>query len=175
MRVELDSRARKEGHVVQGAIVHAMGEYIGGVWAGDFLAKMGYSVHALIAPDGDLIEGVDPARVAYHAGVSQWQDYTVSHSLNETFLGCEFLVEGDHTLETLYAAMARDDCYTEDQYVMGGLLYAQWMRDFNIPEELILGHSMVAGDDVRGAGNGKRDPGDGFQWARLKEEIAKNL
>lgn len=157
-------------------IVHSMGQYIQSpadvVPAWDWLEQSGLSVHALIHPDGTVIRGAHDDDVAYHAGKSRLTvgDKTFT-GLNTVSLGAEFLVSGEHTYDTFLSAIRNPDCYTAAQYEAGAVLYAGWCKAFSLPIERIVAHSDVAGDDVRGDGNGKRDPGDGFRWADFRDRV----
>lgn len=151
---------------VNGAIVHAEAEYVKSageaIYAPDFLKQQKLSVHAMVTPDGRVLSCVGTERVAYHAGASSFKG---QNNLNSTFLGCEFLVAGDHDYPSFLEAIAQPNAYTPDQYRAGGWLYAQWMGLFPaITKDRIVAHSAVSGDDVRGPGEGKRDPGAGFDW-----------
>ncbi|KKM88500.1 hypothetical protein LCGC14_1258210, partial [marine sediment metagenome] len=44
-----------------------------------------------------------------------------------------------------------------------------------IPRHRIVTHQQVAGDDVRGPGLGKLDPGNGFNHGRLTNFITRFL
>jgi N-acetyl-anhydromuramyl-L-alanine amidase AmpD len=93
-KINTNSRIRQpHQYPVVGIIVHSMGQYIGDVHASDFLSEIGLSAHYLVEPNGDVIQCVDPERVAYHAGVSRWKEHS---GLNSNFLGIELLIEGEH-------------------------------------------------------------------------------
>lgn len=161
-------------------VVHAMGEHIKAdgdiIPAWDWLEKSELSVHALIYPNGQVLRGVADGDVAYHAGVSRLMlgDKTWT-GLNAMSLGAEFLLAGDHDYTSLLHGMAQPTAYTEEQYQAGALLYAGWCKEFSLPAERIVGHADVSGDDVRGAGNGKRDPGAGFDMARFRNLVRQAL
>lgn len=153
---------------VSGALVHSMAEWIladstsieryySVVW----LQKLKLSVHAFITPTGTIIRSVPDSRGALHAGVSKFQDLS---GLNKSFLGAEFLVPGMHNYSTFLEAI-KTDCFTDNQYKSGGYLYAYWSTQFpRVNKDTIVAHSFVSGDDVRGRGKGKKDPGPGFKW-----------
>ena len=129
------------------------------------------SVHDVIQPDGTVIACVGVDREAYHAGKSVFtfpgDPASELHDLNRSFLGCEMLVAGDHDYGSFLRAIQATDCYTEAQYRSAGWLYAGWLAAFGFPRTHVVAHSAVSGDDVRGEGNGKQDPGRGWQWERL--------
>src|SRR5690606_28750529 len=64
-------------------IVHAMSEWINGMYAPDFLLSVGLSAHALVTPDGDIIKCREDTQGAFHA-----------KGLNTDSLGIEFLLPG---------------------------------------------------------------------------------
>lgn len=164
----LDHRARPAGQKVEGAILHSMAEYVRmeGLtrYAPDHLKYQKLSVHSMITPDGTVLACVGVDREAYHAGKSV---FGALSGLNGSFLGCEMLVAGDHDYASFLKAIASPDCYTEAQYVSAGWLYGSWITSFDIQRGAVVAHSAVSGDDVRGPGAGKRDPGDGWDWARF--------
>jgi N-acetyl-anhydromuramyl-L-alanine amidase AmpD len=45
------------------------------------------------------------------------------------------------------------------------------MKEYNIPANAVVRHSDVSGDDVRGKGKGKTDPGSAFDWDRFKQQL----
>ena len=149
-----------------------MGEFVSYegrmLYAPDFLIAQKLTVHAMITPAGQVLKCGSEGSVAYHAGASLFKGVS---GLNTTFLGCEFLVSGEHTYESYLKRIAQPDAYTDAQYEAGGWLYASWMRKFGIARDAIVGHSAVSGDDVRGPGKGKRDPGGGFAWERFWESV----
>lgn len=165
-----DSKQREQP--VSGALVHSMGEVVTyegrSLYAPDLLAEQKLSVHAMVTPDGKVLECLGSDRIAYHAGASRFGDLS---GLNATFLGCEFLVAGEHTYQSFMERIRRVDAYTDAQYEAGGWLYARWIKTFSIPRTAVVGHSEVSGDDVRGVGRGKPDPGSGFSWPRFWQAV----
>lgn len=152
--------------------MHSMAEH--GFWEGnrlyapDLLKVQKLSVHAMILPDGNIITCCGLDREAFHAGKSSFQGLT---GLNATFLGAEFLVSGEHDYGSFLKRIKEPDCYTEDQYRAGGWLYASWKAAYGFPDDHIVGHSEVAGDDMRGPGQGKKDPGAGFDRAMFLDYL----
>lgn len=173
-RIPIDNyRARTDE--VSGALIHSMSERILAngeeIYATDFLDEMGLSVHAMITPDGTVIECVPPEYVAFHAGVSRFNG---ERWLNRSFLGCEFLVAGVHDWTSFVVAITENAPYTDAQYRSGGWLYASWMLRFpQISLPRIVAHSSVSGDDVRGAGKGKIDPGPAFDRRKFDEWLGR--
>ena len=151
-----------------GIIVHSMGEYINGLFAPDFLLSIGLSVHAFIGVDGKVYLAAGTDRVAYHAGKSTFKDHV---GLNSTFLGFELLVEGEQTMDTFTEAIQNGNPYKDEQYEASAELCNQWMNEFNIPIENIVGHSDVSGSDVRP--DPKIDPGNAFDWERFRSLLSQ--
>jgi N-acetyl-anhydromuramyl-L-alanine amidase AmpD len=118
------------------------------------------SAHFLIVPNGEVHKIVAPEMRAWHAGVSRWGDVS---GLNDNAVGFELAVAGSHNYEQYLDAISVN-CYSDMQYRAAGWLTARLMVQFGIRWDMIRGHSEVAGDDVRGAGKGKPDPGAGFDW-----------
>ena len=162
---------------VSGAIIHSMSERVlvegEALYATDYLDEMGLSVHAMITPDGTVLECVPPEYVAFHAGVSA---YDGERFLNATFLGCEFLVAGTHDWPSFKVAITENQPYTEAQYEAGGWLYASWMLRFpRLTLPRVVYHSRVSGDAVRGPGKGKLDPGPAFNRGRFEQCLSRWL
>ena len=61
--------------------------------------------------------------------------------------------------------------YTEEQFKQSVDVCKWWMKEYNIPANAVVRHSDVSGDDVRGKGKGKTDPGSAFDWDRFKQEL----
>lgn len=134
-------------------IVHAMGEYIltdpprHAVKYLDF-AKL--SAHSLIAPDGTNYRCRFDTEIAWHA---------LNHNTNT--LGIEFLVAGDHNMASLVKAMDKE-YVTEAAYKSGLAQIKEWLNEW--PIRKITQHSTIDPDR-------KVDPGDGFPWERLMNDI----
>lgn len=136
-------------------VVHSMGEFIidpHPIHATDFLIKMGYSAHALIAPDGDIYLCRDDDQGAYHA-----------RGYNTDSLGIEFLVEGEHDYGSFLEAI-KDDYISLDQWDAGVDAVRSWREAYEIPLAKIVRHSDISPGR-------KVDPGTGFNWEQFIEEI----
>ena len=165
---------------IEGAIIHAMGELVvvpgkGTYPAAEFLERSpelvgsSYSAHRLVDPEGDIVVCVPDDRLAFHAGDSRLGELI---GLNKTFLGLEWLLPGEWVYGDFVVEMGRGNVgYTDEQYESGGWQYAQWMQEHDFERPRIVTHAQVAGDDVRGPGLGKRDPGVGFNHGRLTMAI----
>jgi len=46
-----------------------------------------------------------------------------------------------------------------------------WIDKYKIPVDAVVRHSDVSGDDVRGEGKGKTDPGSAFDWEAFKAAL----
>lgn len=154
----------------KGVIVHSMSEYLklddGPMYAHDFLKSIGLSVHGFIKPDGTYEKMVSSPGKAFHAGKSEWNGLS---GLNSHFLGFELLVPGTHDFGSFSKAIETEGTYSEEQMNTSVEVVKYWMDEYNIPIENIVRHSDCSGDDVRGKGKGKTDPGSAFDWERFKQ------
>ena len=146
----------------KGIIIHSMGEYVNHQYAPDFIKQLDLSVHAFVAVDGKLLLAADTNRIAYHAGKSAFDGL---QDLNDSFLGVEFLVEGHHNMSTFRRAIQNVDPYKEIQYQAGAQLCARWIAQFSMDRRWVVGHSQVAGPQVRR--DPKVDPGRAFDWSKF--------
>ena len=165
---------------IEGIVTHAMGEYIivpgkGTFPAAEFLERSpelvgaSLSAHGLVVPNGDLVRLVEDDRVAYHAGDSRLGELV---GLNRTFLGLEWLLPGEWDITRFNEAMRKGTAkFTDEQYESGGWWCAQKMQEHDFERHRVVTHAQVAGDDVRGPGLGKLDPGVGFNHGRLTNSI----
>jgi AmpD protein len=101
------------------------------------------SSHFLIRRDGELLQFVATTERAWHAGRSIWRGHP---ECNDYSVGIE--------LEGLEGEGFEDPQYTQ----LTGLLRALAEQH---PLEAVAGHEHVAPDR-------KKDPGPGFDWARLQ-------
>jgi len=174
-------RSRRD-HRIEGVILHAMGEriVIGNhqpIPAWEFLDRSpeltgeALSAHALIEPSGRILRCVPDNHRANHAGHSRLGPL---EDLNWTFLGVEFLLEGEWDYAEFLREMRRGNVgFTDAQYESGGWLCHQWMTEHGFTRARITTHAVVSGDDVRGEGKGKVDPGIGFHQGRLTVAISQ--
>lgn len=110
------------------------------------------SSHYIVGRKGEIYETVSPSKVAFHAGVSKWQN-SQNLSLNDCSIGIE--------LEAPTLGQKRSD-FTKKQIASLIRLLNKLVKDYNIPSYNILGHSDIA--VLR-----KPDPGALFPWKRLAE------
>jgi AmpD protein len=157
----------------KGIIVHSMAEYLkmpeGPMKAHDFLKTLKLSVHGFIHPDGTYEKMVSSPGKAFHAGKSEWNG--LQH-LNSHYLGFELLVQGEHDFGTFSKAIEEEGTYTEEQFKTSVETVKWWMNEYDISADNVVRHSDCSGDDVRGKGKGKTDPGSAFDWERFKKEIS---
>jgi len=155
-----------------GVIVHSMSEEFDWegerITAGQLLNRLGLSVHVLIHPDGQ-IQTLNKTNVkCAHAGKSK---HNGLENLNSYFLGFELLVKGLNTYGEFVEKIDKPDCYTREQITAATLMTQMWISEYNIDPKDVVRHSDVSGDDVRGEGNGKVDPGSGFPWKEFKANL----
>lgn len=105
------------------------------------------SCHYMIDQQGTLYKLVEEDKVAWHAGVSEWQGKT---SLNYYSLGIE--VSNPDAEGTVP--------YHECQYMMLEKLLSYLMEKYRIPAENVLGHCHIAPER-------KTDPNPHFDWQRF--------
>lgn len=143
------ARANKPNEI----IIHAMGEFVAGKFAPDFLRSVELSAHALVTPSGVIIETRPPEQGAYHAA-----------RYNRASLGVEILVPGVHDYATFLKAI-KTDWVTPQAFNATVELVRGWRERFGIDAANIARHSDKDPDR-------KHDPGVGFQWERFLKEIA---
>lgn len=176
--------SHRRRRTVEGSLIHAMGQFVVvpdvGIYpAAEFLERSpelvssSYSAHRLVEPNGDIVVCVPDDRLAFHAGDSRLGELI---GLNKTFLGLEWLVEGEWHITAFNDAMRKGTAkFTDEQYESAGWQYAQWMEAHDFGRHRIVTHAQVAGDDVRGPGLGKLDPGVGFNHGRLSNFINRSM
>jgi len=107
------------------------------------------SAHLLIRRCGEIVQYVAFNKRAWHAGVSEYKGKT---KCNDYSIGIE--LEGTETQE-----------YTEKQYQqLTTVIKALLNRYPNLSAHHITGHSEIAPDR-------KTDPGESFNWLRLKSNF----
>ena len=135
-------------------VIHSMGEIINDngnhYFAHKWLEHLGYSAHALIHPNGDIMICRNTDQGAYHA-----------RGFNKNSLGIEFLVEGEHNYGTFLEAI-KTDWVKPEQYAAGVELVKHWSNLYNISE--IKRHSDLSPGR-------KVDPGSGFKWNKFLNQI----
>jgi len=160
---ELSSYRSRRGTDPDGIIIHSMGHYIEGEFAGAFLNRLGLSAHYLITFTGTIYNCVETGNIAYHAGESEFNGET---GLNETFIGIELLIPGDYDYELFLENIKKPEMFSEQHYKSCKLVCGWLMEKYDIPITRITRHSDVSGPDVRET-NPKKDPGEGFDFDKL--------
>lgn len=150
-------------------IIHSMAKELldAGVnyTAKDFLIKLGYSAHGFFYTEGSYDLWIPTNQIAKHAGVSKWLDDT---DLNRCSIGYEICLDNCNDWSTLVREMKKPESFTNQMYKSLADQCAADCKKYGIdPMTQILTHEMVSGDHVRGAGKGKIDPGEGFDYMRL--------
>lgn len=156
---------RPEGAVIELVVVHGIslppGRF-GGPWihklftnrldpdAHPYFAdihQLEVSAHVLIRRDGEVVQYVPFHRRAWHAGVSRWQG---RERVNDFSVGIE--LEGTDDIP-----------YEEIQYQrLADLVQALCRAYPTLDPESVTGHSDIAPKR-------KTDPGEAFDWERLRE------
>ena len=153
-------------------VVHSMSEYLmyegKKLYAKDFLKKLGLSVHGFITPTGEYDKMIESPQRAAHAGKSFWAGI---NGLNSHSLGIELLVEGVNDYASFTKKIKEPGTYTQEQFDKTVEVFKWWMKQYKISADNVVRHSDCSGDHVRGAGKGKTDPGDAFDWAAFQEAI----
>jgi AmpD protein len=117
-----------------------------------FVERVGLKVsaHVLIRRDGEIVQYVPFSQRAWHAGVSQ---YRGRENCNDFSIGIE--LEGTDEVP-----------YTDAQYAVLADLAALLLQSYDsLSADDIVGHSDVAPGR-------KTDPGDAFDWPRLRAALA---
>jgi AmpD protein len=158
----------RDGHEVDMIVIHAIslppGEFGTGHILDFFLNRLDLtahpyfralegvkvSAHYFIDREGEVIELVDPAQMAWHAGDSMFEGRA---GCNPFSIGIELEGTPDHS-------------FTEDQYRALKELCLALMKRFSlITPERIVGHSDIAPGR-------KEDPGPLFAWERFRAELS---
>lgn len=142
--------------------------------APEFLQTIGRSAHYFIEPDGTVIETVDPERQAYHAGVSEYKNWS---GLNKNFIGIEVMVEGEYFYHEFLERIKQPEAFKFHQYDSTAVLCALLCDEYDIDPDNIVSHNDVSGPDVR-PNDPKYDVGSGFDWDHfmdLTKEFIRQL
>ena len=157
----------------KGIILHSMSEYL--MWEGkklpakDFLKELGLSVHGFIHPDGKYEKMIASPGKAFHAGKSLHEGIS---GLNSHYLGVELLVPGINDYSSFTKKIKTSGTYSQAQFDTTLEVFKYWMKQFNIPASRVVRHSDVSGDNVRGKGKGKTDPGSAFDWNAFQKALS---
>lgn len=148
---------------VEGILVHSI--HAGYYHDGDphsvdavirLLAEYRLGYHWLIDRGGTEIELVPLPLRAWHAGKSVWRG---REDCNSWMAGIALIGGQD------------DEPYTDAQYDALARRTGRIVTQYPVERENVTGHEFVSGDDVRGEGKGKTDPGPAFRWDRYNHAI----
>jgi len=131
-------------------VIHAMSEYINGMYADEFLSSVGLSAHFLLKPNGEFIKLRKTTEVAWHA-----------KGFNPNSIGIEVLVEGSHTYDT-FLEKIKTDWVKPEQYKALIEMSNGIIEHYDI--EKVVRHSDLSPER-------KKDPGDGFKWQYFKDQL----
>jgi len=138
----------------------------------DLLKIYKSSAHKLFYPHDYVHTMVSSNKIAFHAGVSKWGK---DEGLNKMSLGYELVVGGVvENVEDFYKKLNTDWC-SPQQYENLLKQVTSDCLEHDISPDFVLLHSEVAGPDVRGPKDYKRDPGSGFPKAKFIEDLKLNL
>jgi N-acetyl-anhydromuramyl-L-alanine amidase AmpD len=156
----------------KGIVIHSMAQWLkmpdGPLYARDFLDSINLSVHGFITPEGQYQKMVETPGKAFHAGKSLHEGLS---GLNSHYLGFELLLEGEHDYKSFSEGIERPGAYCQEQVDKAVEVCRWWMKEYNIPASRVVRHSDVSGDDVRGKGKGKIDPGFALDWEKFQAAL----
>lgn len=135
-------------------VVHAMGEYIMGTHALEFLANQQLSVHAMAAPDGTIYRCRNDDEGAYHA-----------RGFNTNTLGIEVLVAGDHDYASFLEAIKKP--YMPDEQYRAVIDQCRMWMSLNGITRIVRHSDLSPGRKV--------DPGKGFPWQKFLEDLKSGI
>lgn len=127
------------------------------VYAAEWLDRIGYSAHWLVAPGGEAIHCRREDQVAWHCK---------ANGRNWDSIGIEFLVRDALTYDDLLEAM-RADWLSTSQYETGVELFSRAAREYGWTGNYLSRHSDEDG--------GKHDPGDGFPWDDFVSDVRRRV
>ena len=113
--------------------------------------KSKVSSHYFIKKNGEILNLVPDLYVAWHAGTSQWKNYT---SLNKNSIGIEISNPGHNFNYENFTKKQINSVYKLSKYLL---------KKYKIRNKYILGHSDIAP-------NRKKDPGEKFPWKALSKQ-----
>lgn len=137
-----------------GVVIHAMGEFVRGRPAWDFLAslKTPLRAHAYVTPSGVVVTQTPLHRRAAHA-----------RGFNATTLGVEVLVRGRYdSVAELEAALSKP-WLTSAQLFAAARYVRDLVQTFRFGEDDVLRHDELDAS--------KPDPGPMFPWDTFKREV----
>jgi len=112
--------------------------------------KSKVSSHYLIKNNGEILKLVPDLYIAWHAGISHWQNYRL---INKNSIGIEISNSGH---EYKYSK------FNEKQIKSLIKISKLLVKKYKIKSQFILGHSDISPDR-------KKDPGEKFPWKHLSK------
>ena len=113
--------------------------------------KSKVSCHYFIKKNGEILNLVPDLYVSWHAGTSQWRNYT---SLNKNSIGIEISNPGHNFNYKNFTKKQINSVYKLSKYLL---------KKYKIRKKYILGHSDIAPER-------KKDPGEKFPWKYLSKK-----
>ena len=113
--------------------------------------KSKVSSHYFIKKNGEILNLVPDLYVAWHAGISQWRNYT---SLNKNSIGIEISNPGHNFSYKNFTKKQINSVYKLSKFLL---------KKYKIRNQNILGHSDISPDR-------KKDPGEKFPWKFLSKK-----
>lgn len=149
---------RPDGTKIDTIIIHHTAPFASLTRVGYFFQDVNsrVSAHFTVGKEGLIVQSVDEANRAWHAGPSSWLG---KGNLNDYSIGIEILNDGDGK-----------DPFTEPQYQALSKLVAYLMKKYDIPLSRVIGHRDIAIPLGR-----KIDPADNFDWKSFKSKIRADL
>lgn len=146
------------------------GEKMGAI---EFLESIGLSAHYFIDSKGESFKMVNWKEKAKHAGISKWKE---DSNLNNCSIGIELMIDNVSNYAEWKKAINDKESFTNEHYTTCAEITASLCFENGLhPKDCILLHSEVSGDEVRGKGKGKVDPGQGFDKQRLVNMVEAEL
>lgn len=126
------------------------------------------SAHYVIDRDGTVYALVEESKRAWHAGLSDWQEYAVrkgTNSLNDASIGIELQCPARSYDEKTKQVKTFGE-FTTEQILTCLELCRRIMKRHKVTPERILRHSDVSPER-------KFDPGATFPWAEFKNQLTR--
>ena len=150
--VETPHQSGRDGKAVKVVVIHGdAGKSDAGTVSWIKAPESKVSYHYLVGRDGEVYQFVDEAKKAWHAGISDWPDCTVSKSVNAYSIGVSFANDGT-------------EAYKPVQYVAGAKLVSEILKRYGLDHKAIVGHADVSPGR-------KSDPWAHFDWTYFRSRL----
>lgn len=152
------NKKSRGGHAITVIVVHATAGELEGALETMCDPKEAKSAHYCIGRKGNVVQLVQEADQAFHAGVSKWNglevvnEHTGNPSLNPVSIGIEIVNLNDGV-----------DPYTPEQLASLSALTNAIMADYGVKPENIVRHLDIA--------PGRKDDPKGFPWEDWKASL----